>query len=493
MPQPWYQLDWIWTTTGWALASLGAALLLWSLFADRVRRARRCPKCWYDMTGIQGLQCPECGRTHKNERVLFKRRRRWKHAAVAIAVLAFAWTTACIPRVLIEGWRGVIPTPALAAIVIEFRREDRFRDWPDYLRRPTDPRTSYTPAPVPWPERLRTWCVKQVENRVGQHMCSDFTRGLLYRWAHHVIDHDLDRYPPSSDWEVRGLLYAVAPTRPADPSQDIAPLVAPYFEIMPSPIEGEPVYAMVHAQGIGDAEATFEISTSWRAAPTSTVHAETTESFLSAALQDRFPVDAIIDLGRPPAGAKGVRVKAIIRRSMNWSYPRNDPKVGEREFWVPINVRPRSEDKLRPMDIEPKAMERIVRASINRYRDDLELSLESGLQWLYPSSEAPNFKELTIGAKVQILTKERIPIYEGETCVWGNQVLGIYPWGAHFGNMISSGVRVNLRPLGASAAPARDAAMVRLIGDPDLARQNPCCESYFRGTFEVQIEAVRDR
>src|SRR5438309_1158927 len=55
-------LDWLLTLLGYTLAAAGALLLLWSLFHDRPKGRRRCPRCWYDMRGVPSLLCPECGR-----------------------------------------------------------------------------------------------------------------------------------------------------------------------------------------------------------------------------------------------------------------------------------------------------------------------------------------------------------------------------------------------------------------------------------------------
>ncbi|MCA9285761.1 MAG: hypothetical protein KDA22_11125 [Phycisphaerales bacterium] len=54
----------------------GAWLLRWGL-RDRGRGRRRCPKCWYDMSGIAGLRCPECGHEVAQERQLHRRHIRW--------------------------------------------------------------------------------------------------------------------------------------------------------------------------------------------------------------------------------------------------------------------------------------------------------------------------------------------------------------------------------------------------------------------------------
>ena len=47
-------------------ACIGVSMLLMALFSDalrgRGRNRRRCPKCWYDMSGSgDSLRCPECG------------------------------------------------------------------------------------------------------------------------------------------------------------------------------------------------------------------------------------------------------------------------------------------------------------------------------------------------------------------------------------------------------------------------------------------------
>jgi hypothetical protein len=48
--------DWLFWGLGGALALAGLWLQYWSLFADRARGRRRCPKCWYDMSGTEGMQ-----------------------------------------------------------------------------------------------------------------------------------------------------------------------------------------------------------------------------------------------------------------------------------------------------------------------------------------------------------------------------------------------------------------------------------------------------
>jgi hypothetical protein len=124
MAQSWYQLDWIWTTTGWCLAAVALALLAWALFRDRSRGRKRCPKCWYDMagtpasarderTGIERFTCPECGRISPARR-LRRTRRKYRLALVSLLIFGAAYLTAHIPEYRSGGWVRLIPSTYLA-------------------------------------------------------------------------------------------------------------------------------------------------------------------------------------------------------------------------------------------------------------------------------------------------------------------------------------------------------------------------------------------
>ncbi len=107
---------------GWSLAAAGGARLGWAVgwggaatrgFRRRVVRLRRCPRCWYDMSAIDGLRCSECGREVKSERKLFKTRRRWRWAIVGLAAVVAGYPVARIPAIRAHGWVAAIPTTAL--------------------------------------------------------------------------------------------------------------------------------------------------------------------------------------------------------------------------------------------------------------------------------------------------------------------------------------------------------------------------------------------
>lgn len=75
-------------------AVISALVALWilhiALLRDRLARTperRRCGGCWYDMRGVPGLRCPECGRHHADDQALRRSRFRWRLVAPAVLLL----------------------------------------------------------------------------------------------------------------------------------------------------------------------------------------------------------------------------------------------------------------------------------------------------------------------------------------------------------------------------------------------------------------------
>jgi hypothetical protein len=111
-------LDWIFRSLSVLLALLACGAVVLGLWGDRLRgrtRHRRCPRCWYDLSGAtannaQAWLCTECGHLEAAEAGLHRGRRRgWLIAAsVPIAMLALlAWIWPTIDR---DGWRATVPT-----------------------------------------------------------------------------------------------------------------------------------------------------------------------------------------------------------------------------------------------------------------------------------------------------------------------------------------------------------------------------------------------
>ena len=107
------QAAWIWWLGGGVLALAGLWLLWWSLFRDRARGRRRCPRCWYDMGGVPGLVCPECGRDARREKRLGRTRRKWRWAAIGGLVWIIAFSLVVTPRVRLYGPASLLPTSLL--------------------------------------------------------------------------------------------------------------------------------------------------------------------------------------------------------------------------------------------------------------------------------------------------------------------------------------------------------------------------------------------
>lgn len=102
-------LIWLYLIAG-VLAACVAAAGAWALLSDSSRGRRRCPKCFHSMDPAIGLVCPECGLDAREERRLFRTRRRWKLAAMAVVLLGMpAVLTAGLARLKQTGGWSDLP------------------------------------------------------------------------------------------------------------------------------------------------------------------------------------------------------------------------------------------------------------------------------------------------------------------------------------------------------------------------------------------------
>ncbi|MBS0188142.1 MAG: hypothetical protein JSS51_08730 [Planctomycetes bacterium] len=111
---------WIYWIVGAVLGGIGFYLVTWALLSDWLaghRKHRRCAKCWYDMTAVVGLKCPECGREVKSEKGLHKSRRRWKSATLGIvaAIAGLVLNLATLGQ--LRGWMYVLPNWAQIRLI----------------------------------------------------------------------------------------------------------------------------------------------------------------------------------------------------------------------------------------------------------------------------------------------------------------------------------------------------------------------------------------
>lgn len=181
-------------TIGAAIGLTAIVLAGWALFADRARGRKRCPRCWYDMTGSPTLLCPECGKTSASEKKLYKTRRRWRFAALAVVVLLIAAATGIVPKLRDNSWPQLLPDVVfIAAAPFDFgghafriESQERF-EMEEFDRSNRDGW---------WPRRtLANWsrmvCLREVSDPVIIH------RGIVLAWD-----------PSHNTAEVRSLIAA---------------------------------------------------------------------------------------------------------------------------------------------------------------------------------------------------------------------------------------------------------------------------------------------
>ena len=118
--------DWIFTVLTWLLLALGVLGLAWALFWDRSRGRKRCPRCWYGLDGVpsdEGVTtCPECGKVVRKPTCLFRTRRRWGFATLAVFALFGSYVSYAFPIVRDHGWWRLAPDIALIAMVPSIER-----------------------------------------------------------------------------------------------------------------------------------------------------------------------------------------------------------------------------------------------------------------------------------------------------------------------------------------------------------------------------------
>jgi len=116
--------------SGMLLGGIGSFVLAWALFADRFRGEhgrRRCRRCWYEMAGVAGLQCPECGHTGRDERQLHTSRRHWRQAAAGSLVLLLGVGCGWYATGSVIGWRSVAPLGVIVRLSPIIGREASLR------------------------------------------------------------------------------------------------------------------------------------------------------------------------------------------------------------------------------------------------------------------------------------------------------------------------------------------------------------------------------
>ena len=109
-------LPWVFWLVGGTMVLQGAIIVVWALRHDKAEGRRRCPMCWYDMSGTtataeETFVCPECGRKAVERRLLRTRRRWWK-AVLGLLLLVIGQGVLFQAELRLEWWER-LPTTVL--------------------------------------------------------------------------------------------------------------------------------------------------------------------------------------------------------------------------------------------------------------------------------------------------------------------------------------------------------------------------------------------
>lgn len=128
--------------SGIAFALIGIVAGFWALFWDRPRGKKRCPKCWYNMSGTPGLVCSECGYEAQDKSKQLNTRRRWRVVmscgaivVVSLGAIRYGFSSG--------SWRDFVPTTVLVYLMPSLEKDnpklytqlkkrmsnDSLRDW----------------------------------------------------------------------------------------------------------------------------------------------------------------------------------------------------------------------------------------------------------------------------------------------------------------------------------------------------------------------------
>ncbi|MBO6738623.1 MAG: hypothetical protein JJ916_02065 [Phycisphaerales bacterium] len=117
----------MWETIYWVLLVIALVMLgrglLWDRAGFRGRPKRRCRKCWYDLTGVDGevsrepAVCPECGKVHKTTRSMRKTRRGKRWVVAALLVFLLGYSLRVTPAVKDRGLWAAVPDSVLIATI----------------------------------------------------------------------------------------------------------------------------------------------------------------------------------------------------------------------------------------------------------------------------------------------------------------------------------------------------------------------------------------
>ncbi len=93
------------------LAASGVLWIIQSVVGDRARGRVRCPKCWYDMSEVPTMMCPECGHESKSRSQHTRTKRpRWAFIIAILSIVIGSYGFSVNRRVIATDLFAAVPT-----------------------------------------------------------------------------------------------------------------------------------------------------------------------------------------------------------------------------------------------------------------------------------------------------------------------------------------------------------------------------------------------
>ena len=189
-----------------------------------------------------------------------------------------------------------------------------------------------------------------------------------------------------------------------------------------------------------------------------------------------------VSLGTPPREGQGIDVEIAIRRGLSRADSiANAPVVAVCRTRLPIRVVPRTERSLTPVE-GTLYFENDREPTVRREPYDWR-------EWTLRIAEPAvlDRTDVTVGARVEIALED-VVYFTGRIAAWPSQPYLRYDWGTPFRFLfphwsLHLHQELALPPTVATSTNWR----LRLIGDEDVALQNPNATHYWRGVVDLPV------
>jgi hypothetical protein len=474
-----------WVQMALAVASWGLVVGAWVLIAvwargKRGAGARWCAKCLYDMTGLPGMRCPECGREAKSEKQLRRRKRRWGALAAALVLFVLNYAMWVPVRLQHEGWKtALVPTGALVLGL----------PWVAQNRRGTTSEVPGVPAAeisMPFWDAAYDLLVERIDREdlsvwhreaVGQFGLRQDLRnfdpthlrrwGVAHRGVRQLLEHGIHReaFREGLTQRIEGWSRLVITTR------DVWP-------------QGALVHVVVEANAWGSDKLVLELCDA------------NGKRIEGAMIVYGAPSAYVRFDGVPPPGE---RRRYVLRLRRDSRYGGDASLLTQRDFEI-IGAK---DDLLQFLEAVPLPIESLLaRASVDLENDGFDGSEDSHSRTTRSWVEFPAQREpLQLEPRYDVLGEERltlgvwVDVYCGEELYCrGSAVFSVRSVGenelARPGGKWVGGLQldpIHSRPM-TTDGPWR----VVLTGDPHLALMDFECKRYWEGQTTIELPFGRD-